>query len=776
MHKLNQHFDNIYLLYITDFELQQAKYKLEKRNIKVQYFKGVNGRESLQGKYKTFSKKDKITTLGAFGHLHSFINIMKDAIKNNKNKKILILEPDIYFRKDFDEHIDKILQLDYKLLYLGCTQISWNGIEFRGNYYLSHLTFGTFAIALDCSIFKEYLELLQSLERPSDTILFKLQKKYKGQCFCAYPNLIICDITHSSTFKGHNQMERMKKIRWDTFYDFERIYHFKIKKGWVKMRVMLNSNFGYKKGFLKIDGVPLIRLPNVLFKENIIHIKTNSNALTLTIKSKGLFIQNIKCTNIDEKNIKIDMRTLRSMRQMGEMQFTNYYLDNLTHLTLTADATFVNALKADIKLLHNCSYFDDLFKNKNEVDYKSTNTVLYLASSTIEYEHMGYTIRTHDMLSSLDNINVVVASQYGYPVNRKNPFSPSMQRDFCKDHIVYKKIFNNDQYNDCRETNDSIQFLIKYINQIIQVAKQVKPKVIHACTNYLNGMAGLYAAKVLNIPFVYEVRGLWHESIITFNKNLYKSDVSLYQKNMDLFLCARADKVITLNEILKKKLIKYNIDSDKIIIVKNGVSINNIKNSTRYNIGKRVSTKRGKFTIGYIGSILEYEGLQYIIRLLDYLKRIHKIQVQFKVIGKGYYLHTLKELANRLNVQTQIIFMDPLPHSKAINMYNDFDLVIYPRINCKVCRTTTSLKIFEAMSMSKPIIVSSLPPYQEIVNGENGLLFKPGNMNDLINKTLSIINDVNFRDKLGDNARNYVLSNYLWKKNVNALKQFYDSL
>ena len=107
MNPLNKHFDNIYLLYISQKEINKVKHKLYKHNIKVQYFKGVNGKKELYDKYKNFHNKKRISSIGAFGHLHSFINILKDAINNNYNK-ILILEADIYFCRKTDLFLNLI--------------------------------------------------------------------------------------------------------------------------------------------------------------------------------------------------------------------------------------------------------------------------------------------------------------------------------------------------------------------------------------------------------------------------------------------------------------------------------------------------------------------------------------------------------------------------------------------------------------------------------------------------------------------------------------------
>ena len=64
-----------------------------------------------------------------------------------------------------------------------------------------------------------------------------------------------------------------------------------------------------------------------------------------------------------------------------------------------------------------------------------------------------------------------------------------------------------------------------------------------------------------------------------------------------------------------------------------------------------------------------------------------------------------------------------------------FDMVAYPRKQCDLCESTSSYKVFEAMSMALPVIVSKLTAWEEIIfDGENGLFVNPDDKYDLLQK------------------------------------------
>ncbi len=242
MQKFNSRFNQIYVLYINNHELERAKSTLERLNINAKYFKGINGRNHVfdYRQYKAEYIKNgiddpdkKFLTIGAYGHVSSFIKIMEDILEH-QYKKVLILEPDVYFAKDFAARLDLTANLEYKIMYYGAfqhiffDQETWSEIERTDKnmmntcgYYYANKTLGTFAVALDLSIVEEYLNMLRTYDLTSDVQLTLLQNKYRTQCQVMYPNLICCDLTKSGTSVDRKHTEWLERLRWNLIeYDF----------------------------------------------------------------------------------------------------------------------------------------------------------------------------------------------------------------------------------------------------------------------------------------------------------------------------------------------------------------------------------------------------------------------------------------------------------------------------------------------------------------------------------------------------------------------------
>ena len=798
MNPLNKYFDNIYLLYISQKEINKVKHKLYKHNIKVQYFKGVNGKKELYEKYKSFPNKKKIPSIGAFGHLYSFISILKDAIYNNYNK-ILILEADIYFCKNFDKLVTKYLKMDYKLLHLGASQHIWDDIEIKDGWYYSSLTCGTFAIGLDKGIFEEYLNLLLKLEKPSDLCLFNIYKKHPNKCIVTYPNLISCDVSDSSIGSKRDQLQYINKFRWNRDYEYDDVFTFNCEiDKWYQVYVLISNHFGYRTGNLKIkdsyDNIvfPNVELPNVLLNYDKIKINTvkdlekisNSRFYIRTKSEKivfefsNIFIQNIKLVQVN-RDIVYDKINLWQLRKDFDLSLIDYYQKNLN---LTIDKIFINRFNSDKELFLNPTFFNEFIKNL-KIDLPEKNiknnkiNVMYLINYSPQYESIGYTIRTHNLIKNTINefIDITGVSRYGYPYDKKKEYYEHCEDNFSLDNIKYDKLKDG---NDNRNNYNLTDYLKKYIIETIKYAWINNINIIHAASDYWNGIAALYASKYLGIKSIYEVRGLWEESTVTFKPHLFKSDMLKMRSTMELLVCKNVNQVITINDNLKKELIDKGVKENNIKVLVNGVDTDTFKPNfpTSTMIKLKIPKNKYNLIIGYIGSIIDYEGLEYIVRSLKILKNSN-IKCKLILVGGGNKLKELMDLAKTLGVKDDIMYLGKKPHKEIIELYNVFDLVIYPRKNLQVCRSTSSSKVYEAMSMQKCIIVSDLPAWREVIEeGKTGLYFEPDNVKDLIEKIKLVINNKQKRNNLGKRARVWVIKNRSWKSISLNLKEIYINL
>lgn len=221
---INELVDKVYIINLDrrPDRMNKMKNLMKKYNISYERFPAIDGnREDIKNEWKKL-QNTIIQTPNALGCLMSHLAIIKDAKKNNYNK-ILIFEDDLLFHKNFNGALNKIKYLpkDWKLLYLGASQISVHidNIKKNGFYYKAVRTDGAFAYIIDSSIFDELIDMLEIKDGPVDYLYKRIQEKYN--CYVMWPNLIIANVAESDNRMvdknmGAEEIEKWgKKIGWN---------------------------------------------------------------------------------------------------------------------------------------------------------------------------------------------------------------------------------------------------------------------------------------------------------------------------------------------------------------------------------------------------------------------------------------------------------------------------------------------------------------------------------------------------------------------------------
>jgi GR25 family glycosyltransferase involved in LPS biosynthesis len=159
----------------------------------------------------------------ALGCLISGMQIIEDAIRKG-HQKILLFDDDVVFHRGFEGILSSMANLPHwKLLYLGCSQHSWEGIEMSGTHtYAAKHTHGTFAVGVDASIFDEILNLYSEKEKNCDVYLMEIQDRYPLECPVLFPNLVIADVRESSIRGARSQSAHADKVKWQlTDYELD---------------------------------------------------------------------------------------------------------------------------------------------------------------------------------------------------------------------------------------------------------------------------------------------------------------------------------------------------------------------------------------------------------------------------------------------------------------------------------------------------------------------------------------------------------------------------
>jgi glycosyltransferase involved in cell wall biosynthesis len=237
-----------------------------------------------------------------------------------------------------------------------------------------------------------------------------------------------------------------------------------------------------------------------------------------------------------------------------------------------------------------------------------------------------------------------------------------------------------------------------------------------------------------------------------------------------------ATKVLAITQALKDELVERGVDEDKIVLVPNGVDTERFTPLPRDEELAAQLGVAGKTVIGYVGTIVDYEGLDLLLETAARLKRSRE-DFHMLIIGDGAKLEELQATAAAQGLDDVVTFTGRIPHEEVERYYSIIDVTPFPRLPLPVCEMVSPLKPFEAMAMGKAVIASDVAALAEIVTpGRNGLLHVKGSAESLTEQVEHLLDDPELRARLGVQARDWVVAERDWKQLASTVARTYEDV
>lgn len=165
------------------------------------------------------------------------------------------------------------------------------------------------------------------------------------------------------------------------------------------------------------------------------------------------------------------------------------------------------------------------------------------------------------------------------------------------------------------------------------------------------GLSGYLTSLLKNIPFVFEVRDLWPESVA--DTGVIKNKIVLsFAKWLERFLYRKANLINVLTPAFRENLIvKKRVNPNKICYIPNAADIASARlamNSHKFGALRKSLNCSDKFVIVYVGAHGLANGLEQVLYTAKLLKDTN---VLFLLIGQGMRKEKLKNKAKELNLE-----------------------------------------------------------------------------------------------------------------------------
>ena len=279
--------------------------------------------------------------------------------------------------------------------------------------------------------------------------------------------------------------------------------------------------------------------------------------------------------------------------------------------------------------------------------------------------------------------------------------------------------------------------------------------VIGTSPQLLVALAGWWLAWWKRVPFVFEVRDLWPESLAAVGAG---SEGSVLHRTLGAitgFLYRRSNHIVVVTPAFKDHLLQHwKVPEEKISIVENGVETDLFCPCP----ATKAPGTEGRFLICYIGTMGMAHGLETLIAAAEQLQRTLPTAM-FLLIGEGAEKERIVELAAARGLNN-IRFLDQQPRECIPAYIAGADVCLVMLKKTELFKTVIPTKLLEYMACEKPVIVAVDGQARGIVEQAGaGIFVEPEDSNALAEAVRILASDLERRRHMGISARRYIVAN-----------------
>ncbi|HIO02268.1 MAG TPA: glycosyltransferase WbuB [Alphaproteobacteria bacterium] len=287
-----------------------------------------------------------------------------------------------------------------------------------------------------------------------------------------------------------------------------------------------------------------------------------------------------------------------------------------------------------------------------------------------------------------------------------------------------------------------------------------KPDVIVGSSVHpFAAIAAAFLAKKYAVPFVFEVRDLWPETLVAmgrWHRNSWKTKTFCA---IEKWLYRRAVKIVSLLPFAYEYIGSLGVDGTKVIWVSNGVDLEQV---TEF----QPAVPRDYFSLIYFGAHGQANGLDNLVDAMAIIKSDYlDSNIRLRLVGEGPSKAGLVEKASALQLDS-VRFEQGVTKNQIPSLASEADaLVICVRDLPDLYRYGISMnKLFDYMASGRPVVIASNARNNPVSDCDGGVAVEADNSRRLADAIVGLARlSREKRAELGANGRSYVRQHFDYK-------------
>ncbi len=297
-------------------------------------------------------------------------------------------------------------------------------------------------------------------------------------------------------------------------------------------------------------------------------------------------------------------------------------------------------------------------------------------------------------------------------------------------------------------------YLSYMVTALFAVPRVKRPDVILSTSpQFFCGLAGMFAKWMRRVPWVFEVRDLWPESIVSVGA-MKKGFAIRRLEGLEKLAYNQADHIVSVTDSFGPHIEERLKRPKSISVIKNGVNFSLFAKANDEEQVKDRFGLRGRFIAAYVGTHGMAHGLDTILNAAEILKDDSRIG--FLLVGDGAERERLLKRAADLQLKNvQIVGQLPKSDMPAVWSVTDASLIVLRKSD--TFKKALPSKMFEAMAMECPIVLGVEGEAKALLDdAKAGIAITPESATELANAVRTLADNEKLSSELGRNGLKHV--------------------
>jgi glycosyltransferase involved in cell wall biosynthesis len=226
---------------------------------------------------------------------------------------------------------------------------------------------------------------------------------------------------------------------------------------------------------------------------------------------------------------------------------------------------------------------------------------------------------------------------------------------------------------------------------------------------------------------------------------------------------------VTISHLLAEQCIKSGLAPEKVLVAHSGVDIESfLPHQTKQLARQKLSLPQDEKIILYSGHLYDYKGIPTLLKTACSMPECRFVLVG----GWANDVERVKQASETLNLPN-VQLVGHVPQTELSSYLYAADILVVPTSKYwHLGETTSPLKLFEYMTVKRPIVASALPTIMTVLRDrENALLAEPDEPHSFKEAIFNLLENPILANDIAECAFQEV-QNFTWDKRAERILQF----